>query len=107
MKYCLEFGIRGGQTRDNLVLTSRTLAVSLASDLVRMFTNTNNSTVPGVTVEAWLYPLRKNATRVYWQSPTHFVIISRLDGVDRGAAAAKLWEKSHGGDGIMLWTYRD
>jgi hypothetical protein len=39
------------------------------------------------------WKLEKNEPRKTWTSCLHFVALSKLDGVPRGAAAASLWRK--------------
>lgn len=95
MKYCVEFGNRGGAHVDNLVVPTCKAAVALASRLVLVFTNDPHN----VAASEMAWPAYK-APRITWQSQTHFVAVSRLDGKDRGPAAADLWPKS---DAPVMW----
>lgn len=90
MKYILEFGNRGGIYTDNIVIPSRKLAAKLASDMVEVFRN--NATSEGVAdgTHDWR-KIGASMPRVTWQSSSHFVSLSVLDGVARGPAAATLW----------------
>lgn len=87
MKCILEFGVRGGAHVDNITLPSAKLATRIASSIVNML---NNDT--GSSKEAH-FALSKISPRINWQSSTHFVSVSLLDGEMRGPASAKLWKK--------------
>ena len=86
MKYIVEFGVRGGAHTENLILPTRKLASDLARKLVLAFSNR--------PAAAWHWPA--SCPRMYWQSPTHYVAVSKLDGVPRGPASATLWRKPTG-----------
>lgn len=89
MKAVLEFGVRGGQLCESLVVPSLTLGAELASNMVRVFTNDQAN--PAAKRDVW--KLAKHHPRQTWQSSTHFVSLSVLDGVPRGPASAGLWKK--------------
>jgi hypothetical protein len=88
MKYCLEFGQRGGYHVDNIIIPTRKLAFELANAIAMSFEPTGCS--PVLNFQDGHFTPRE---RITWQSDTHFVAISQLDGVDRGPASAKLWKK--------------
>lgn len=92
MKYVIEFGVRGGAHTENLILPTRKLASDLARKLVLAFSN--NPHHPAAAPIAWHWP--SSCPRMYWQSPTHYVAVSKLDGVPRGPASETLWRKPTG-----------
>ena len=92
MKYVIEFGVRGGAHTENLILPTRKLATELARKLVLSFTNDPHH--PAAAPIAWAWPA--SCPRMYWQSPTHYIAVSKLDGVMRGPASATLWRKPTG-----------
>lgn len=94
MKYVLEFGVRGGAHVDNIIVPSRRLAEQMARSLVMVFTNDPHAS--GATGRDWL--ISKRGARMTWQSATHFVAISKLDGAPRGSASAGLWRKPYGAE---------
>lgn len=85
MKYVLEFGVRGGAHTENKVIPTKALAEALARTLVRVFCNDPSATDP----REWVF--RPRETRKYWFNSTHFVAVSKLDGVLRGPASSTLW----------------
>lgn len=89
MKYVLEFGVRGGAHTENVVLPTFKLAQQLAAALVMTYVNDNRHEYAKHT--AW--EMGANCPRRSWQSPTHFVSISKLDGIARGPASTSLWRK--------------
>ncbi len=92
MKCVVEFGVRGGAHTESLTLPTQALASQLARGLVAAFTNDIHS--KGATQDDW--DMSRFAARRTWQSATHFVAISKLDGVPRGPASAGLWRKPSG-----------
>lgn len=86
MKVVLEFGVRGGQHVDNLVIPSAKLAAQVASNIVA--TLTNKSSFNG----DWI--VSRKMPRKSWTSSEHFVSVTVLDGIFRGPAAATLWHAS-------------
>jgi hypothetical protein len=92
MKYILEFGVRGGAHTENLTFPTRQLAEDTARKLVMVFENDPHAN--GTGQRDWLFD--KHTVRMTWQSPTHFVAVSKLDGVSRGPASAGLWRKPVG-----------
>lgn len=94
MKCVLEFGVRGGAHVDNLIFPSARLAILTAARLVMVFTNDPHS--PSAYPHNWKVNARN--PRNTWTSATHFVAVSLLDGVPRGAAAAGLWRKPGPGE---------
>lgn len=102
MKYVFEFGVRGGMHSDNTILPTQLLAREMASRMVMVLTNKPDN--PATSLDAWQFT--GDTTRIVWQSPTHFVAISKLDGTARGAASGKLWKKPHPGDAdLSAFTY--
>lgn len=89
MKYVIEFGVRGGAHTDNLVVPTRKLAERLARNLVMVFKNDPHA--DGARAQDWR--LTPECERQTWQNATHFVSVSKLDGVMRGPASAVLWRK--------------
>lgn len=85
MKTVLEFGIRGGWHVDNTVLPTVKLGMRMARHMVAAFTGNEH-------VRETYFAVGKHDARITWQSDTHFVALSLLDGVPRGSASAKLWE---------------
>jgi hypothetical protein len=98
MKYVLEFGVRGGAHADNVVIPTRKLAEKLAANMVFILSNSDGQArIQGdmfSSTKTW--KLTPSTPRVSWQSSTHFVSLSILDGVARGPAAAKLWKREQG-----------
>lgn len=92
MKYCLEFGVRGGAHTENQVFSTWKSAAHMAASLAAIFQN--DPCAIGATVQQWyLHPSESRAT---WQTETHFIALSKLDGVMRGPASAGLWRKDTG-----------
>jgi len=87
MKYCLEFGVRGGAHVENQIIPTQKLAEQLARRLVMTYTNDPHAS--GARSNDWLFD--RHCARMTWQNKTHFVAITRLDGVLRGPASAALW----------------
>ena len=94
MKYCLEFGVRGGAHKDNVIVPTRALAEELARTLVATFCNDWHNSHAGE--RDWLF--EKGCTRKTWKNKTHVVAVSKLDGKARGSASATLWKKPNGGE---------
>lgn len=92
MKYILEFGVRGGAHTENLTVPTRKLAEEIARKLVLVFTNDPHH--PAAAPRAWLF--FKGCPRQTWQSATHYISVSKLDGVMRGPASGGLWRKPTG-----------
>ena len=106
MKYVIEFGVRGGPYTESMVLPTRALAEELARTLVAVFCNDANA--EGAYMKHWTLALCH--TRKTWQNRTHFVAVSKLDGVRRGPASAALWPKPNEGteemySGVVLTSY--
>lgn len=89
MKYVIEFGVRGGAHTESLIVPTRKLAERLARNLVMVFKNDPHA--DGARACDWR--LTPECERQTWQSATHFVSASKLDGVMRGPASAVLWRK--------------
>lgn len=90
MKCVLEFGVRGGNYTETKIIPTQKLGAELAAALVHVFSDpTRNS----LSARGAQWKLRKNTPRKSWQSSTHFVSLSLLDGEMRGPASAKLWKK--------------
>ena len=92
MKYVIEFGVRGGAHTENLTVPTRALAQEIARKLVLVFTNDPHH--PAAACNEWRMP--PACVRETWQSPTHYVSVSKLDGVMRGPASAALWRRPAG-----------
>jgi len=90
MKYVVEFGNRGGMHVDNLIVPTRELAENLARKLACTFANDPHA----ATMRDFVFS--KHTKRFTWQNTTHFVAVSKLDGVPRGSASAGLWRKPQG-----------
>lgn len=86
-KTVIEFGIRGGASTDNIVLPNIKTAQQMAANLVFVFSRDATFS----RLAEW--KLRADKPRISWQSSTHYVSISILDGVMRGPASATLWKK--------------
>jgi hypothetical protein len=86
-KCVVEFGVRGGNHCDNFVLPTYALGEELATKLV--FVLSEN---PDNTPKSEFFNL-KTSPRMSWTSSTHYVSLSRLDGVPRGPATPDLWRK--------------
>lgn len=97
MKCVVEFGVRGGAHTDNLVVPSMKIAEQMAASLVRVFTN--DAMHPAADPRKWF--LLKHEPRRTWHSSTHFIAISKLDGVPRGPAANGLWPKPRHANELM------
>lgn len=85
MKVVVEFGVRGGRYFDNLVCDSARKGADLAYRLAYV------SGRDAQKRDDFL--VSRGQPRISWQSATHFVSVSVLDGVARGPAACKLWVK--------------
>jgi hypothetical protein len=91
MKTVLEFGVRGGPLAEAVVLPTQKLGAEMAANLVRVLSG-NQDTLSGRKAQ---WNVQKDLPRKSWQSSTHFVSLSVLDGVARGPASAKLWKKDN------------
>jgi hypothetical protein len=85
MKTVIEFGVRGGYHIDNIVLPSVKVAMQTAAAIV--------STLDSRGVRPQYFAVNRAVPRATWQNRTHFVAVSILDGVPRGAASQALWKK--------------
>ena len=92
MKYVLEFGVRGGAHTENQVLPTRNAAEKMARALVFVFTGDPHAN--GATARCWTFS--KHGRRMTWKNATHYVALSKLDGIPRGPASAGLWRKPTG-----------
>jgi hypothetical protein len=91
MKVVLEFGVRGGPFAESIILPSQKLGAEMASNLVRVLSGNNDNSI-GRKAQ---WNVRKNLPRKSWQSSSHFVSLSILDGEPRGPASAQLWKKNN------------
>lgn len=91
MKVVLEFGVRGGPFAESIILPSQKLGAEMASNLVRVLSENNDNSI-GRKAQ---WNVRKNLPRKSWQSSSHFVSLSILDGEPRGPASAQLWKKNN------------
>lgn len=94
MKYVLEFGRKGGFHNDNIILPTLKMGMHLAASLVCTFENDAFACTP----QQWV----DHRARSTWESETHFVALSQLDGRPRGSASAGLWRK--GNNSLFLKT---
>jgi hypothetical protein len=92
MKCVLEFGVRGGNFTEVQIIPTQQLGAKLAAALVHVFSDPEYDN-PTARAFAWI--VAKNAPRKSWQSSTHFVSLSLLDGDLRGPASAQLWKKDN------------
>jgi hypothetical protein len=90
MKCVLEFGIKGGFHVDNIQMPTVKLGARVAATLVT--TLSQGRTVSSTTN----WTIDRLVPRVMWQSTTHFVALTVLDGVKRGPASAILWKRKKG-----------
>jgi hypothetical protein len=88
MKHCLEFGVRVGRVSSLLVISKAGLARRMAADLVHVLHDPKEKPV-GCLQHEW--HLTQEYPRLVWVSMTHYVALSLLDGVDRGAASSRYW----------------
>lgn len=88
MKYCLEFGVKGGAHTDNCILSTIKESSKVAASLVYVLTKN----YPDALTNAKEWKVNKRVPRVTWENSTHFVALSILDGIPRGPASAKLWK---------------
>ena len=100
MQYVIEFGVRGGAHTENLVVPTRKLAQEIARKLVLVFTN--DPYHPAAAPNEWRMPAA--CARETWQSATHYVSVSKLDGVARGPASAQLWRVNGPNIGLEVVT---
>ena len=91
MKTVLEFGVRGGQFAEFIILPSQALGAQMASNMVRVFSNNQQHTY--ANKKQWR--VGNKMPRRSWASSTHFVALSILDGEPRGLASAQLWKKDN------------
>lgn len=86
LRTVVEFGIKGSRVVENQIMPSLRSGKEMAYRLAYVFGGT----------PTWVH-LRNQCSRknprVVWESSTHFVALSVLDGVDRGPAAAQYWRK--------------
>lgn len=87
MKHVLEFGTRRGQYTDNIVLPNRATAMNVAANLARVLSGNTDAGRGFVH-----YASSRAEPRTVWQSNTHFIAVSALDGIPRGPASAVLWK---------------
>ena len=92
MKFVIEFGNKKGYHKDNLVVNSAKQAEEIAKSLAMIFSNKLNN------ISSRSFEITKATYRITWQSETHFVAVSRLDGIDRGSASNNLWKEDHIGE---------
>ena len=93
MKTVLEFGVRGGQFADSIILPSQALGAQMTSNMVRVFSNNQQHTY----ADKKQWRVGNGMPRRSWTSSTHFVALSILDGEPRGPASAQLWKKNNVG----------
>lgn len=91
MKTVLEFGVRGGQFAESIVLSSQKVGAQMAANLVRVFSNNQQHTF----ADQKQWRVAKDLPRRSWTSSSHFVALSIMDDVPRGPASAQLWKKDN------------
>lgn len=91
MKVVLEFGVRGGQFAESIILPSQKCGAQMASNLVRVFNNNQQHTY----ADKKQWRVGGDIPRRSWTSSTHFVALSILDDEPRGPASAQLWKKNN------------
>ena len=90
MKYIVEFGKKGGfHASETIKIHNMKEAAKLASSLVLVFTQDNS--IPKTIQQTWYFA--RHESRITWDNDTHYVAVSKLDGIDRGPASAHLWRK--------------
>jgi hypothetical protein len=77
MKAIVEFGVRGGKHTKHVCPNAKQ-AANLAASMAFVFGETC-----GASRESY-FDVSRSSPRVSWQSSTHFVSVSLLDGVPRG-----------------------
>lgn len=102
MRYVIEFGCRKGAYTENLQLQTSSLAARTAAAFIRGVINSVSA--PGTSESDWKMP--KDVVRLAWQSPTHFLALSKLDGVMRGPASTKLWSAQDSQPQLTVCEYR-
>ena len=100
MKFVLEFGIRGGFHNQGVVIPTGKLASLLASGFV--YTSGGAYEIGSVASD---WNMLKGIYRKTWQSKTHFVAVSKLDGVMRGPASTNLWKLDSKVEGFLEYHY--
>lgn len=83
MKYVIEFGQRKGLHVDNMIVPTKALAERLVHNLQMVFSQEHPQK------DTWKFGPKD--FRKMWFSDTHFIALSKLDGLDRGPASASLW----------------
>lgn len=86
MKTCVEFGLKDGVFSPSNILPTSTLGRQLAAELVWVLSQGKESFAS--TVNYWA--VNKKCPRIEWESDTHFVILSVLDGEPRGPGYPKV-----------------
>lgn len=86
MKTVVKFGVRGGRHCDCHIEPTTKAGNLLASRLAFVF---------GAKEGTGKFSVRKESPRQSWESSTHFVSVSLLDGNARGPASNKLWPKPY------------
>lgn len=92
MRYVIEFGIRGGNHSGEIVLNSKKTGAELAAAIVHVFLGEEGECRLSSANRSW-WKLKKNEPRKTWTSSSHFVALSKLDGVPRGSACSTLWRR--------------
>lgn len=90
-RYVFEFGVRGGQHDDNIVVPTLKVGAKLASSMVRVFND--NCSSAACSPDYWAVGLlNRRKVRV---SDTHFVALTMIDenSFPNGCASASLWKK--------------
>ena len=87
MKTIVEYGVRAGAYAQ-IILPSIKKGQELAKDLAWVFSDC------GVHLAGMMpyWQVSKDKPRVTWQSDTHFVALSLLDGVPRGPVTSEMYK---------------
>lgn len=86
MKTCVEFGLKDGVFSPSNILPTIKLGQKLAAELVWVLSQGKESHAS----DEHYWAVSKAIPRIEWQSDTHFVILSVLDGEPRGPGYPKV-----------------
>ena len=89
MKTIVEYGVRGGTCAET-TLPSIKQGQELAANLTWVLSNGKAPYIHCTHGGATYWRVTKSDPRAIWQSETHYVALSLLDGVPRGPAAPAL-----------------
>lgn len=86
MKTCVEFGLKYGVFSPSNILPTIKLGRSLAAEMVWVLSQGKEFRASAENYWA----VNKKCPRIEWESDTHFVILSVLDGEPRGPGYPKV-----------------